>query len=463
MQLPTAKNLLQGTEYYRKRTAAKPKSQCPMEGCNAVVVRVTDHLKRCQYKQNKSIVPGGEEELEIMTGTQSEEEFQNPHEKDDSSQQSIETQDNVRENSTHFQLDEILESFSKHMSGIDGGLKARPESYVLGVKQIITAAAGLSGGSVDLSCLTRANVKVLYIQPFLSENVQSNRTGLSVKTVRNKLKSLEYFSKYLIGENDVASLITSCNRDELQKLIESLPSWRQSLRRKCSMEEVQRRVQDTRESISANDIARYRSSTYAKQATCLLMNTSNTFVPTQYDFTKSRNHMITLISISNAHRTGVLCNLTVADYQNGIKQHQGPNEDTVFHVAKHKTASSHGVATLAINREEAQLLEGYFRIRNSANLPGVEPYLFLNTTGTKMTQSNIANALTTAFNQSGYSERVNCTKLRKAAVTTIHKKFPDKASELADHMLHRLATAAKHYRINDKENKFSFLCEPSTI
>ena len=67
-----------------------------------------------------------------------------------------------------------------------------------------------------------------------------------------------------------------------------------------------------------------------------------------------------------------------------------------------------------------------------------------------MIQSNVSSALTAAFSNSRFSERVNCTKLRKSAVTQIHGTHPDKRADLASHMRHRFTTAEKHYWMLEK-------------
>ena len=69
-----------------------------------------------------------------------------------------------------------------------------------------------------------------------------------------------------------------------------------------------------------------------------------------------------------------------------------------------------------------------------------------------MTQSNVSSALTAAFANSSFNDRVNCTKLRKSAVTQIHGSHPDKRAALASHMCHRVTTAEKHYRLVEKKS-----------
>ena len=63
---------------------------------------------------------------------------------------------------------------------------------------------------------------------------------------------------------------------------------------------------------------------------------------------------------------------------------------------------------------------------------------------------DVGNALTTAFHQSGYEKRVNCTVIRKTIVTYTHEYLPDKKGQFADHMLHRFGTADKYYKVRQK-------------
>jgi hypothetical protein len=68
-----------------------------------------------------------------------------------------------------------------------------------------------------------------------------------------------------------------------------------------------------------------------------------------------------------------------------------------------------------------------------------------------MTQSGISSCLTYAFSKCGYTSRVNCTKVRKAAVSEVHGNHPEKINNLAQHMCHLPSTAIKYYRHNDKK------------
>ena len=111
-----------------------------------------------------------------------------------------------------------------------------------------------------------------------------------------------------------------------------------------------------------------------------------------YDFVRCRNHLLVLLSVGNAHRTGELTNFSIADYEGGMKQ--AAAENLVFTISEHKTASNHGAATLAVNRKEAQLLASYMKLRKLPQYAKAEQFVFITATLSKMTQSNVSSALT---------------------------------------------------------------------
>jgi len=78
-------------------------------------------------------------------------------------------------------------------------------------------------------------------------------------------------------------------------------------------------------------------------------------------------------------------------------------------------------------------------------------HVFLSHTGKPMTQSTVASALSSSFGNSGYKQRVTCTKLRKCAVTNMHTNHPENKGDVAAHMGLRVATAEKHYRFIQKQ------------
>lgn len=121
----------------------------------------------------------------------------------------------------------LIEEFKKHMAGVNGGAKARPETYSLAAKQILHLVGG------DIAQLTKNNVYDKYVNPMLTQ-----QSELSVKTIRSKLKHLEYFCKYLIEEKLQMLNDTGSSSAEITKVMNALPTWRQSLKKNA----LQRRL-----------------------------------------------------------------------------------------------------------------------------------------------------------------------------------------------------------------------------
>jgi len=68
-----------------------------------------------------------------------------------------------------------------------------------------------------------------------------------------------------------------------------------------------------------------------------------------------------MLSIGNAHRTGVLSNFTLDDYSKASKPDRDGN--ITYSICLHKTVSSHGAATIAANADDVKLLAGYVKFR----------------------------------------------------------------------------------------------------
>jgi hypothetical protein len=91
-----------------------------------------------------------------------------------------------------------MASFKAYMSHIEADVKARPENaemYVLGARQVMEAVG------MQFSCLTRKNVRKHFYEPLQDQIKSEKGCKFSIKTARNKLKFLEYFCTYLLGEH----------------------------------------------------------------------------------------------------------------------------------------------------------------------------------------------------------------------------------------------------------------------
>ena len=198
-----------------------------------------------------------------------------------------------------------------------------------------------------------------------SQYVEKMMNVVSHQTLRNKLRSLEYFCAYI---TDV--LFTYPNSDvsinivqNLTTLKKCLPNWRTSLKGKCNKEDIEKRLDDAVEQLTPQNIQNYLQSDHAAYAERVLhrCNDSAFAQPSTYDFLVARNHLLVLMCIRNAHRSGVLINFVTDDYDKRMVAEDG---NIVITVCNHKTSSTHGAATICVSHEEGQLLAGYLNMRN---------------------------------------------------------------------------------------------------
>lgn len=460
-----ANKLLESLDSFRRRNGSQPKVKCPVESCNLCVVRLNEHLMRVhktsraalnigrKTREQKTVastilpIPANEA-AHVNLGFVTNLNINDIHLDTVVDVQMAVSEDEEQEMKSVFDVPAILASFEIYMGDPDGGGKAKPSSYVHKARHVINTIG-------DIKKLTRDSVKTMFFMPQL--RAAESGTGNSFRTVRGKLKALQYFMEFLKDQSKHISGVDGQMLQNVDELINALPNWRSSMKNKCTLELVKKRVIDSQEELTSSDLITYKTCEYAILANQCLLSFESAQPVTPYDFNRARNHLLTILSTSTAHRAGVLANFKVLDYSEGLKESAKDGlSSMVFTVAEHKTAGSHGAATFAVDEEELRLMKGYFSMRNSylaSRLGGRDiAYFFINNTGTRMSQSNIGCALTAAFLQSGYNYRVNCTKVRHAAVTNVHRQHPERAQDLAAHMLHTLGTAEKYYRHTKKKD-----------
>ena len=464
--------LLNNVDSYRRRKGnsnPRPKFACPWPGCVRYVVCVADHVRRVHKASIRTLGDVERKVLSVSKGvtdtvsqslpssqivtfhTDALVQTQVPLITCETAASTVDSHELPVESSPNEevlvspgvppQFPEIFDSFKEYMSSVDAGRKARPEMYVLGARQVMEAVG------MDFTCLTRSNVRKKFYEPLEAKIRTKEGCKFSIKTLRNKLRFLEYFCNYLLSDI-CAGWVIETWVGEIRKLKGDLPGWRQSLRGPCTSEEIHRRVLDGQQPVTLHDIHKYRQSQYAIVSTQILQNRRQEVAsaPSVADFLRCRNHLLVLLSISNAHRSGVLSNFTISDYEQGLRA-PCKADGRCFKILEHKTATTHGTANIAVDDEEAGLLASYISMRSMLDIQHMAPYVFINSSGTQMSASNIGSALTTAFASSGFNERVTCSKLRKTAVTEIHTNYPNKKGDIAAHMCHREATAAKFYKL----------------
>ena len=186
------------------------------------------------------------------------------------------------------------------------------------------------GENGSLSDLTEKNVKNRLIDPNLRQPPQ-----IKANTLRNKLKHLEHFTRFLVSSHNKLPLGAEV-RANLQALVLALPIWGKSLVKPCKMADVNRELLNFSDSLNPEDLVTYLNSKYAKSAETRLLEPSNADTqPTNYEFIRCRNHLIIQLSIVNGHRTGVLVHFTIADLEEALGRKRDDGKFIVM-IREHK-------------------------------------------------------------------------------------------------------------------------------
>jgi len=160
----------------------------------------------------------------------------------------------------------------------------------------------------------------------------------------------------------------------------------------------------------------------------------------------ARNHLVTILGLTNAQRAGALINMTLKEFN----ERQEVEGRSVVLVRKHKTFASHGYARVVMTHVTEGMVSTYVRVlrpKYVGQLSRNEEPLFLTTAGRQMTNSLYAVSLK---GQTGTS--VSLTRNRKVAVTVARESGADslQMERLAEHMTHAPQTQQRYYDCSDR-------------
>jgi hypothetical protein len=243
--------------------------------------------------------------------------------------------------------------------------------------------------------------------------------------------------------------------DEYDKLHQNLNNldvvlkkWAHSLRKSCALQGAKKRIKDRSNSITPDDVQSYKTSAFAQNCEQIMLDHQTENISKGL-FTKCRNHLITVISLANAQRSGVISNLTVSEFKN-CRTLPTVNGLFVMQVAEHKTSHCYGEANVTLSPHETNLVDGYLHLRN-AMLTTSSNQLFVTTSGAQLSQSVIAHSINRSFKCAGVNKKfVSNTAIRKYAVTYVHESAPELKKKLSRLMLHSPQTAEKCYLLEDR-------------
>ena len=291
--------------------------------------------------------------------------------------------------------------------------------------------------------------KNLIRDKFLKEHAEKKYTA---DTIKAYLLSLRHFCSYITAEKPKSIKVDPALVLQIE---EKARLWSSSYKKDSNRRHLQKMNEDLGNLITPEMVSKYERSESARSAISYVgeLSGAHSLEVTQPIYTLIRDFVLLQITITNAHRSGVLANMTLGKYKK-VKMAEG---SYVINVAKHKTDDTHGPVRVVLSPTLFSQLKVYVQeVRSqveesSGNEDNVEATVFLSWSGAKLESGQISTAINAAWRKGGMQGHVSSTLFRKSAVTTIHAHHKEMRGELADLMAHKETTARKFYPLHEKQ------------
>ena len=479
-------------DYHRHRP-------CPIPGCTSVVKRLSSHLKQMhkeikpgstEYKNTlrearslKTWRPSGQGETTsslpapdgaqddpsmnctsaCTSGSARKEEISDMKQvseqscQEDSVEESVpvyaagEEENDIMQNAERdienetVELDEsIFSSFCQWLQTADGGRKDAKLSkqHASQLKRILTTI----DPDENVNSLFDKN---LIRDKFLKQHAEMKYTA---DTVKAYLLSLRHFCSYIIAETPKSIKVETAVVFQIE---EKARLWSSSYKKDSNRRHLQKMNEDLGNLITPEMVTEYERSESARIAVSYIgqLSGAHSLVVSQAIYSVVRDFILLEITVANAHRSGVLSNMTVGEYKKA-KRKEG---SVVISVAKHKTSDTHGPARVVLSPKLFSYLQVYVQeVRSqvdnsSSDEQNDQAALFLSWNGSRLESGQISTAINAAWRKGGMEGHVHSTLFRKSAVTTVHAHHKELRGDLADLMAHKETTAKKFYRLHEKQ------------
>lgn len=264
-------------------------------------------------------------------------------------------------------------------------------------------------------------------------------------TVYSYLCAYRNFLEYMF----IAGKVTPERRDRTGAAVRRIVT---AVVRQRRLHDVRRSVEDEKLLLDGDSFREFQSSKETERLEELTKGGAN--IPAA-DYCRIRNHFMLRVSVENRQRAGALANMTVEAFRDAkqVDAEDGSKIWTML-VSSHKTALTHGAATVGLSVPLYELLGQYVEnIRVQAGPRHVSEQsgpMWLTKDGNRVSAKRVSRSLQKAWKRAGQSSRVTTTILRKTAVSTNFEHNPSILPQLGRHMDHSPAVQSKYYLISKK-------------
>ena len=337
------------------------------------------------------------------------------------------------------EVQSLLDQFEQFLVSPDSG--RAPRSAKACVQRVLRILNVISPRQ-DLKCLGNRNlIRDKFLDSFCK--AQQYHPG----TIQTFLRSLGAFYDFILSEN-----LDVINKDEVIQMKSRLPTWKASYKTQLKIATMKKLETERRTKILPQDILQFEKSPIVKEAIKILGQSDDKSRCTKTAFVLVRDFVITELFIDNAHRAGVLANMTLQEFNNTETFEKSRYRLTVFH---HKEARA-GPIRVILRQSLFGWLTTYvrnFRKWVADNDDG-NGKVFVTFNGKSFEYSGDISAASNSFWQkAGMKGRCGANKFRKAAVsaTRDQEEIGEKTKkDLANLMGHAVSTADRYYYMEEK-------------
>lgn len=458
--------------------------KCPISGCHSIVKRLSQHLRQVhkeirkgssEYKailkearprkpsRSSALVSRRTEEAEISLSSNSDNNsvagtsVKGDGNKDSGTENSdsISDGDNCgyegtpdsdsqteAESTGNLEMSHgIFGSFISWLQTTDGGRKPHKMSkqHASQVEKILTVI----DPNKDLASLFD---RKLIRDTFLRDHAEKT---YKPDTIKSYLLSLRYFCSFVLTERPEGLNVDDAS---INVIDEKARLWSTSYKKDCQRRHLEKQDEDISNLITAEMVTTFEQSESTRRAVSLIgqLSGAHCIQLNQEQYTLIRDFILTEMTIANAHRSGVLANMTIGEFN---KSKHESNGSYVISVKNHKTASIHGPARVVLSPKLFGYLKVYVNeVRSVVNSTKDEnDSVILSWSGAKVVSGQISTAINAAWKKAGLEGHISSTLFRKSAVTAVHTSHKDMTGKLADLMAHKESTAQRYYKLHEKQ------------
>ena len=381
----------------------------------------TKYVRRCKLPAAE----GKKEDDLFLQVEKLEKEEENEDPQKSSSEEDSETDDRNVDKQTRAMLKQYKEWLVSPAGGKLDIVTARP--YAKGCLVAIESV----GGTME----SIQNYRNIGLPGGLMDTMEKDKKKPT--TIRNVLLGMGKLMTFL---QDYPQTVLT--REEANTAISIMKNYRFSLRKDISMRKSQnRRESQIQVGKTLPKMAEYATRDHYKTAKSIFKKANRGGEISPREFYHIKEYIITRLIISNGHRTGVIMNSLMSEYEEATKI----NDTYVIQIEKHKTGHK-GEAHLSVLHELWPELLIYVGMRMERIENG--KFLFPTNKGTEMQHSHVGRCLGKALGIK------TCPNVIRKATVVLHKETDATQEEMADLatlMAHEEATQRKYYEVNYKD------------